>query len=412
MGPVQSVEGSFRGEMETITLKQARRLALVRAGLLHRAGSDLPRRAGRRPREAAQAIVERFGYLQLDTVSVSGARSHALVLLSRLPDLAPELAEALLQRGRPLFEYWGHEACWMPLRLYPHFAFRRAARRRDPWWGDIVDAHRAEADALLRRIEEHGPLRSSDLEGEADGGWWGWKTSKKIAAALWGSGELAIAERSNFQRTYDLAERVIPAALRENPLAEEDALPELLGLALSGHGWASEATLRRTWRMRKNRPAVDEALRRLQETGQAVPCALLHGERRRPGWIRTADLDDLDRLDRLRPRRDTPVLLSPFDPVLWDRDRVQQLFGFEQRLEIFKPKSTRRWGYYCLPVLAGEELVGRVDLKADRRRARLKVLSWHAEEQRPTRRWTPREAAGKALARQAEILGLDLEGFE
>ncbi len=178
------------------------------------------------------------------------------MLLSRLDDLAPALPEDLLQPGEPLFEYWGHEACWMPLRLYPHFAFRRAAYREHPWWRDIIEPNRAEADALLARIAEHGPVRSAELEGEADGGWWGWKASKKIAAALWRSGELAIRERRGFQRSYDLAERVIPGALRDRPLDEADALPELLLLALGGHGWAAESTLRATWRLTGRGPAL------------------------------------------------------------------------------------------------------------------------------------------------------------
>jgi uncharacterized protein YcaQ len=396
--------------METVTPEQARRLALLRAGLLDPASTGLPRRAGRSPRRAAHAIVERFGYLQLDTVAVSGARSHALVLLSRLDDLAPALPEDLLQPGEPLFEYWGHEACWMPLRLYPHFAFRRAAYREHPWWRDIIEPNRAEADALLARIAEHGPVRSAELEGEADGGWWGWKASKKIAAALWRSGELAIRERRGFQRSYDLAERVIPGALRDRPLDEADALPELLLLALGGHGWAAESTLRATWRLTGRGPALRAALRRLRDAGEIEPCALVDGAARRPGWIRRADLEGLDRLARMRPRTDRPVLLSPFDPVLWDRGRVQDLFGFEQLLEIFKPKATRRWGYYCLPVLAGDRLVGRADLKADRRRGALTVLAWHPEPGR--RPAAVREAGRRALERQARVLGLVLEGFE
>jgi uncharacterized protein len=393
--------------METITIKQARRLALIRAGLLRSGTEDLPRKAGRRPRKTAHAIIDRFGYLQLDTVSVSGARSHALVLLSRLEGLEPTAPEELLSPGEPLFEYWGHEACWMPMRLYPHLAFRRNGFRERTWWKDIIEPNRAEADALLQRIADDGPVRSADLEGKADGGWWGWKTSKKIAAALWCSGELAIRERKNFQRSYDLAERVIPDDVRARPLDEDDALPELLRLALSGHGWATESTLRKTWRLRGRGGAVKRAMQRLEDQGDAVRCSLVGGDKPRAGWIRPSDLENTGSLGRLRPRRDRAILLSPFDPVLWDRDRVQRLFGFEQLLEIFKPKATRRWGYYCLPVLAGENLVGRVDLKADRRRKRLEVLSWHPEDGARA----PREAADVALMRQAAILGLTLEGW-
>ena len=396
--------------MDTISIRQARRLALVRAGLLDPASSGLPRRAGRDPRAAAEAIVGRFGYLQLDTVAVAGARSHALVLLSRLGDLPPALGEELLQPGGGLFEYWGHEASWMPLELYPLFAFRRAGYREHPWWQDVIDPNRAAADALLARIEREGPLRSSDLEGASQGGWWDWKLSKKIADALWRSGELAIAERRNFQRSYDLAERVIPSELLARPTPEAEALPELLLLALSGHGWASESTLRATWRLRKRTTATRSALRRLQEEGRILPCQLVGGDTPRRGWIRPGDLEGVDRLDRMRPRRDRPVLLSPFDPLLWDRGRVQELFDFEQRLEIFKPKETRRWGYYCLPVLAGERLVGRVDLKADRRARHLHVLSWHPEAGGNAAQ--AHHAARVALHRQAHILGLALRGFE
>lgn len=395
--------------METIAPRQARRLALVRAGLLDARRSGLPTRAGRSPRKAALRVVDHFGYLQLDTVSVAGARSHALVLLSRLADLPPELPEELLQPGADVFEYWGHEASWIPLRLYPHFGFRRAAYRDHPWVQDILGPNRAQAEALLERIAAEGPLRSADLEGDSRGGWWDWKLSKKIATALWRTGDLAIRERTKFQRTYDLAERVIPARLREARMAPDDALAELLLLALAGHGWATDSTLRNTWRLRKAGPAVRRALSRLEEEGAIVRCRLELPDGGRSGWIRPGDLDDLDRLDRMRPRRDRPVLLSPFDPVLWDRDRVFRLFDFEQLLEIYKPKPTRRWGYYCLPVLAGDRLVSRVDLKADRRRRTLAVLSRHPE---PVRGWTPAavaEATDRAVDRHASALGLRVE---
>jgi uncharacterized protein YcaQ len=400
--------------METLTRREARRLALARAGLLKPEWTGLPRRAagrGKRARRAALAVIDRFGYLQLDTVSIAGARSHAIVLLSRIEGLDPGLAEELLRPGEPLFEYWGHEASWIPLPLYPVFAFRRRALRSHPWWGDLVDRHPRIARDLIRRIREEGPLRSVDLEGRGSRGWWDLKLAKKIATALWSSGELAIRERRNFHRTYDLSERVIPSEVRaRRGLRRGRALEILLLKALEGHGWASFGTLASTWRLRNLRDEVAFALRRLERRGDVIPCALVdEAGRRTAGWLRPADLELVGRLRRVRPRPDRGVLLSPFDPVLWDRTRVQRLFGFDQILEIFKPAPKRIYGYYCLPVLAGERLVARYDLKADRPAGVLRVLSVRFEgtgRARPAAA-ADREAARTALERYAAALRLE-----
>ena len=168
----------------------------------------MPSRAagrGRRARRAAHEIIRRFGYLQLDTVSIAGARSHAIVLHSRLDGCDPSLGDELLRPGEPIFEYWGHEASWIPIELYPVFAFRRRDFRSHPWWGDLVGQHPEVAREIRRRIRKEGPLRSVDLEGEGGRGWWNLKIAGKVARAMWSSGELAVRERRNFQRTYDLA---------------------------------------------------------------------------------------------------------------------------------------------------------------------------------------------------------------
>jgi len=402
--------------METISLSEARRLALARAGLLKPEWTGLPKRAaGRtlRARKAAHRIIRRFGYLQLDTVSIAGARSHAIIMLSRLDGFDPELAEELLRPNEPLFEYWGHEASWIPMDLYPAFEFRRKAFCSHPWWGDLIGQHPQIAENLRRRIRDEGPLRSLDMEGSGSSGWWDLKLVKRVATALWSSGELAIRERRNFQRIYDLTERVIPEQWRRYSLSESQSVELLLIQALKGHGWASSGTLSQTWRLTNQKKSIAAALNRLAARGDIVPCAIPGPDKKKlSGWIRPADLELAARLRRLRPRFDRGVLLSPFDPVLWDRRRVHQLFAFDQVLEIFKPAPQRKYGYYCLPVLAGDRLVARVDLKADWKAKKLNALSVLFEEANLAGKATStaREAVRTALNRYAGALKLKPAG--
>jgi len=396
--------------VDTLSIRAARRLALARAGLLTPERTGLPRRArGRSPSAFASAhgVIRRFGYLQLDTVSVAGARSHTIVLLSRLEGLDATVGEELLRPGAPIFEYWGHEASWIPLSLYPAFEFRRREFRSHPWWGDLIRAHPKVARDLRRRIRDEGPLRSADMEGRGSKGWWDLGVMKRVASSLWSSGELAIRERRNFQRTYDLAERVIPDELRRRPLSTADGLEALLLTALDGHGWATTGTLAATWRLKNRKTELVATLRRLQEKGAVLACAL-EGREGSPtmGWIRPEHREQAAGVERARPRADAGVLLSPFDPLLWDRARVARLFGFDALLEIFKPAPQRVYGYYCLPVLAGEHLVARVDLKADRKKGALRVVSAHYENATGEVARRDRQAARIAVARYASALGL------
>ncbi len=384
----------------------ARRLALVRAGLL------AAPKAARAHRDAAHAVIDRFGYLQLDTVSVAGARSHALVLMSRIERMDPALGEDLLVPGAPLFEYWGHEASWMPMEAWPLFEFRREAWRAHMAKADVPQSRRDAATALLRRARDDGPFRSSDLEGERGVGWWNWKESKHVAELLWRTGDLAIRERRGFQRSYDLTERVIPDDVRARRVSHHDAHRALILRALAGHGWAETRTIADTWRLRKTRPAFKAAFDSLVDDGSVVACDLRNDDAAIAGWIRPEDLDLAAELKRLRPRADRGVLLTPFDPLLWDRKRVRLLFGFEQVLEIYKPAAIRRYGYFCLPVLAGERLVARVDVKAHRKDGVLRVVACHFETTGPRGRVpaADREAARSAIARHAAALGLAVEG--
>lgn len=398
--------------MESLSVRQARRLALARGGLLKPDLTGLPDRAagkGRRARARCHSIIERFGYLQLDSVSVAGARTHAIVLASRLKNFDAALGEDLLTPGEPLFEYWGHEACWMPLSLYPNFAFRRREFRVHPWWGDLLTEHPRMVEEIIRRVQQEGPFRSVDLEGDSGPGWWDMKLSKRVAEALWCAGELVVAKRRRFQRTFDLPERVIPDSVRHETASDEESFDTLLLKALEGHGWASTGTLSATWRLVNCRDRVAQSLQRLEESGRIVACGLEGAGRKVSGWVRPEDLALAGKLDSAKPRRDRGVLLSPFDPLLWDRERVRLLFGFDQVLEIYKPANVRRYGYYCLPVLAGERLIARVDLKAERRAGHVRVLACHYETGGTKRDATPqdRHAVHSALLRFASTVGLD-----
>jgi hypothetical protein len=393
--------------MESLSVSDARRLALARAGLLKPEWTGFPREAT--GGKSAVDVVRRFGYLQLDTVSIAGARSHGIVLHSRLPGLGSEVPESLLRPGSPLFEYWGHEASWIPMELYPAFAFRREAFQKHPWWGDLIGDNPRVAKSILDRVRHEGPLRSSDLEGRTSSGWWKLSTAKKVVSALWSAGTLAVRERRNFQRTYDLAERVIPAKWRARRLSLPESLKVLLLKALGGHGWGTTATLTATWRLRFLRKEIQSALHELEEAGAIRKCAV-HSASRAPisGWTRPEDLELAGRLRRLRfsPRHDDEgVLLSPFDPLLWDRARVDLLFGFHQVLEVFTPANRRTYGYYCMPVVAGESLVARCDLKAERAKGVLRTLSVHYEKGA-----TPahRKATRRALGRYASAIELEL----
>jgi uncharacterized protein YcaQ len=399
---------------ESLNTRQVRRLALVRAGLLKPERTGLPDRVagrGQRARQRCHSIIDRFGYLQLDTVAIAGARTHSIVLASRLRSFHADLTESLLAPGEPLFEYWGHEACWLPLSLYPAFAFRRKAYRVHPWWGDVLAEHKVLAREIVHRLENEGALRSIDFEGKRSEHVWASKITTRVAEALWSAGDIAVKARVRFQRVFDLTERVIPDFVRELKMTDEASLDLLLLKALAGHGWATTGTLSATWRLRNQRSAIIASLQRLAESGQIVACSMRTKEREFAGWVRTADLEQVSELDALRPRADKGVLLSPFDPVLWDRARTQTLFDFELLLEIYKPANERRFGYYCLPVLAGEHLVARVDLKADRKLGRLEVLSCHLEQRAAlhTQVKRARAAIQSAMSRFADAVALSLD---
>ncbi len=317
------------------------------------------------------AAIRRMGMLQIDTISVV-ARSPYLVLWSRLGDYEPAWLDELLAEGA-LFEYWAHEACFLPIEDYGLYRHRMLDPEAMGWkysatW---MRERAAEVQALLAHVREKGPVRSSDFErsdGKA-GGWWEWKPEKRSLEVLFTAGELMIARRHNFQRIYDLAERVHPT-WRDEHMPPLDAvrrrfvLQAVRALGLAKAGWIPD--YHRTRRPHPDPAALAEQglLLRIRVEGWDEP-AYIHPDH--------AELAQRAVDGALRPSLTT--LLSPFDPIVWDRRRALELFGFDYRLECYTPAEKRQYGYFTLPILRRGALVGRVDAKAHRKAGMFELRS-------------------------------------
>ncbi|HLL47620.1 MAG TPA: crosslink repair DNA glycosylase YcaQ family protein [Longimicrobiaceae bacterium] len=334
-----------------------------------------------RPRKKATkrdvlATIRRMGALQIDTISVV-ARSPYLVLWSRLGDFPLHWLEELLAEGK-LFEYWAHEACFLPVEDFALFRHRMLEAAGMGWrYSRALMAKRDEVERLLATVRERGPVRSADFErtdGKA-GGWWEWKPEKRMLESLFTAGELMIARRERFQRVYDLRERVLPGWDDALLPAREDADRALVLNSVRALGVARPRWVADYFRMPKRAaPAVaarlaDEgALLRVEVEGWPEP-AYIHPEHRATAERASAG--------EIRPRLTT--LLSPFDPLVWDRARGRELWGFDYRLECYTPAPKRRFGYFVLPVLRRGALVGRLDPKAHRREGVFEVRALYLE---------------------------------
>ena len=349
---------------------QARRIALAAQGFADR------RHASPTLRTFSRTLA-RTGVLQIDSVNVL-QRAHYMPLYSRMgPYDTALLRRAAEQAPRRIVEYWAHVAAFMPVDLWPHMQHRmRHYRERGHEWGAMRHDPKLVA-SLIDEVRERGPSTARDLDDglpRAKTHWgWNWSASKKALEYLFATGALAVAGRNSaFERRYDLPERVIPPQVLARPVpADADAHVELVRRAAISHGIATEACLRDYYRMHhsQSRPAVAA----LVEAGELLPARV-------EGWDRPAFLHR----DARTPRRIAArALLSPFDPVVWERARTERLFGFRYRIEIYVPEHLRSHGYYVLPFLLGDRLVARVDLKAERRAGVLVVRSAHVEPQAP-----------------------------
>jgi uncharacterized protein len=366
------------------------RLAAIRRHVV--AAQAYASRFRRGTADDVEATIRRLTAVQLDSISAVD-RAHRLTISSRIGAFDDRHVPELLRSGR-VFEYWAHEACLLPIELWPHV---RRTMDGNGHWGIYDRALREHGDLVapvLARIRDEGPLGSRDFEGGGGGGMWNWKPAKAVLEALWDRGELVIAGRRNFQRVYDLTERVIPKRWLEEPVpGEDETLRELAVLAVGARGALTEPAIREHWRLKGGRARLhhhlealvaEGRLRRVEADDDGPPFYVLPG----------AELDGAPA---------PPTLVCPFDNLVWDRPLLERLFGFRHVIEVYKREHERQFGYYVLPLLAGDRFLGRADLKADRAEGVLHIRKFTPE---PGVRGSVDDKLDRAATRLARVLGL------
>ncbi len=372
-----------------ITQDQARRIAVAAQGLAD------PRPGGAVDRRHFRRVFRTIGLLQLDSVNVL-ERSHYLPVFSRLGRYGRDRLDAYTTDPTEVFEYWGHAASLLPVDTFPLWRFRMEGR--EPWGSirSLEEEHPGYVDDVYAEIAEHGPMTVSDLAdpGRRTGSWWGYGRGKLALEWLFATGRITAWRNGSFGRVYDITDRVIPKSIRAQPPVDEtDAYRTLLLKSAAHHGIGAATDLIDYYRL--HGPTARPVLRSLVDEGRLELCDV-------PGWKGPVYLDPAARLPR---RSRGTALLSPFDPIVWLRERAERVFGFHYRIEIYVPEPQRVFGYYVLPFLLDGELVGRVDLKSDRKERVLRVRGAYIEDGRETRRVA--EALATELETMAGWLGLD-----
>ncbi|NLU81462.1 crosslink repair DNA glycosylase YcaQ family protein [Rhodococcus sp. HNM0569] len=357
--------------MEELTAAAARRIGLAAQGF------------GSRPvkptRRAVASVTQRLGLYQIDSVSVV-VRAHYMPLFSRLGAYDRAMLDDAAwshsaRRPRTLVEYWAHEAAFMPIELWPHMRWRMQHFSGGRWGhaAKVEKRNPSLAQDILDVVAERGAVSAGEIETYLDlarpgkkGPWWDRSDTKIICEQLFSSGALAVDSRGGFVRHYDLAERVVPPRLLNRRVDEADAIRELVARSVRALGVGTEADIRDYYRL--SAAQTKPALRDLVDAGSVARVGV-------QGTDAPAFLD----VDARKPRRiDARALLCPFDPLIFFRPRTERMFGFRYRIEIYTPAARRVHGYYVFPFLLGDELVARVDLKADRARGVLDVrAAWH-----------------------------------
>jgi uncharacterized protein len=335
-----------------------------------------PKRA---TKDDVRETIRRMGALQIDSISVV-ARSPYLVLWSRLGSYEPRWLDELLTEGA-IFEYWSHAACFIPIEDYG--LYRRLMIEGGEKTRTWMRAHPEEIEHVMERINDKGPVRAAEFartDGRA-GGWWEWKPEKRALEHLFASGELMISRRENFHRVYDLRERVLANALPdwEDALAPNEqevrralALKAVRALGVAVARWVPDY-------FRTPRKGVAGLLEGLADDGSLLRATI--GDE--PAYVHPENAELSEKVLSGRLRSSVTTLLSPFDPVVWDRARASELFGFDYKIEVYTPAASRRYGYYSLPILHGASLVGRLDAKAHRKQGTFEVRAIHLEPATP-----------------------------
>lgn len=372
----------------SVSLTQLRRFIVVHQRFAARARNASA--------EDVAAEVRRLSCVQLDSISRVD-RAHRITLSSRIGRFPEGSVSKLLGEGR-LFEYWAHEACLLPIEDYPLFKRRMLHLKERHWWGRKHDHDPKLKARVLGALRERGPLPSRFFEGGGGGGMWNWKPEKRILEDLFAAGEVVVAGRDGFQRLYALPEQVIPPEVLEAQApSEKGFIREYALRAIQGRGALTEAGIAEHCRFRgearKLKPVVDGLIR--------------------DGLVRRVEVDDGGApvvvpadAELEVPPPSAGVLLCPFDNLVWDRAFLTRVFGFRHLIEVYKKDHQRQYGYYVLPFLLGDRLVGRADLKSERDEGTLRVLALHLEPG-VRRSAALEEGFGKAAQRLARAIELE-----
>ncbi|MEK2603653.1 winged helix DNA-binding domain-containing protein [Burkholderia arboris] len=358
--------------MLTLSPAAARALHLAAQGLL-----TPPRRKATKP--DVLDTIRRMAQLQIDTIHVV-ARSPYLVLFSRLGDYSPQWLDEHLAEAR-LFEYWSHEACFLPVEQFGLMRYKMLDPSGMGWKyaAEWHEQNRPDIERLLARIREGGPVRSADFvreDGAKGNGWWDRKPEKQHLEVLFTTGDLMVSERRNFQRVYDVRERVLPGWDDTRDLPPRDAvLPALLDYTCRALGVVRADWVADYYRLPRRSYRVE--LERLADAGDLIPVQI--DDWQEPAYVHRSLEALLPAAEADTLRSTVTTLLSPFDPVVWDRRRASTLFGFDYTIECYTPEPKRRYGYFCLPVLHRGRLVGRVDAKAHRTLGTFELKAVHVE---------------------------------
>lgn len=384
-----------------LSVPEARRLALGSLGF----GARRPARAGA---AHVRATVARLSAIQIDSVNVL-ARAHYLPTFSRYGPYPPSALDAIAHERRELFEYWGHAACFLPIDLYPLMRWRMESQREA--WAGIGATQKRFMESVYREVAARGPISAGELSigGKSTGPWWGWSKGKHALELLFRQGRVAVAGRRHFERLYDIPDRVIPQpVLRAPGVAPADAKKALILRAARAMGVGTAKDLAQYFH-------IDAWWDRLSTNGRRAPAKT---------QVLVDELVEEGRLERVRVERwtaaafvvsgvkiptsiDAGAIVSPFDPVLWERKWTKAVFDFDYQIEIYVPGPKRVYGYYVLPFLFGDRFAARVDLKADRKTSTLIVHAAYLEPRLDDRR------VARALAAELRSVAawLSLQSF-